>query len=66
MRELRAGDHGMRAGLVEREADEQGQRVRGDQGIGLVGVGEVEPVGHGSIVARRAAWDRCECKGGEM
>ena len=36
--------------LVEREADEQRHRVRDQQRVGLVGVGEVEAIGHGSIV----------------
>ena len=32
--------------LVEREADDQRHRVRRDERIGLVGVGEVEAIGH--------------------
>ena len=32
--------------LVEREADQQRHRVRGDQRIGLVGFGEVQAIGH--------------------
>jgi hypothetical protein len=39
--------------LVEREADQQRHRIRGDQRVGLVGVGEVEPLGHGSILPGR-------------
>src|SRR5918995_422918 len=34
--------------LVEHEADEQRERVVGDQGVRLVGVGEVQAVGHGA------------------
>ena len=37
--------------LVEHEADQQGHRVRGDQRIRLIGVGEVQTVGHGPIVS---------------
>jgi hypothetical protein len=33
--------------LVEREADQQRHRVRGDQRIGLVGFREVQTVGQG-------------------
>ena len=32
--------------LVEREADEQRHRVRGDQLVGFVGLGEVQAIGH--------------------
>jgi hypothetical protein len=33
--------------LVEREPDQERHRVGGDEGVGLVGVGEVQAVGHG-------------------
>ena len=36
--------------LVERKADEQGHGVRGDERIGLVGVCEIEAVGHGGAI----------------
>jgi hypothetical protein len=39
--------------LVEREADQQRHRIGGDQRIGLVGLGEVEAVGHAAIVSCR-------------
>ena len=37
--------------LVEDEADQQRHRVGGDQRVGLIGVGEVQAVGHGPIVS---------------
>ena len=36
--------------LVEREADQQRHRIRGDQRVGLVGLGEVQAVGHRPII----------------
>jgi hypothetical protein len=39
--------------LVEHEAHEQGHRVRRDQRVGLVGLGEVETFGHDRIVSSR-------------
>ena len=45
--------------LVEREADQQRERIAGDQLVGLVGVGEVQPVGHPAIVAERGHGARC-------
>src|SRR6187200_1190525 len=38
--------------LIEREPDHERHRVRRDQRVGLVGVGEVETVRHGPIVPR--------------
>jgi hypothetical protein len=38
--------------LVEREADEQRHRLGRDQRVGLVGVGEVQAIGHGAIIER--------------
>jgi hypothetical protein len=37
--------------LVEDEADEEGHRVRRDQRVGLVGLGEEETFGHDRIVS---------------
>ena len=39
--------------LVEGEADQQRQRLADEQGVGGVGVGEVEAVGHARIVRPR-------------
>ena len=38
--------------LVEREADQERHRVPGDQLVGLVGLGEVQAIGHRPILAR--------------
>jgi hypothetical protein len=35
--------------LVEREADQQRERILGDQRVRLVGVGEVQAIGHLSL-----------------
>jgi hypothetical protein len=37
--------------LIERESDQERHRVLGDQRVGLVGVSEVQAVGHCVIVA---------------
>ena len=59
----RAGERGRDCHLlVEHEADEQRQRLLRDQAVGLVVPGEVEYVGHDSILVRRGIQAACRIR----
>jgi hypothetical protein len=46
--------------LVEHEADQQRQRITGDQRVGLVRVREMEAIGQGPMITRARAGETIE------